>query len=188
MAETKVTNHEIAFQDGWFSADVTWTYASGTGIQVEHNQDGTHSDVTATTVTTSGNADIGGNITVDGTSTLTGNVSVTGTLRSTPRISTTASTTTLAPNIDNYNIYDVTALAAGLTISNPTGTPNNGDVMVIRIKDDGTTRSLSFGGDFSNISGLTLPSATTVSKWHTFCCLYSSTAAKWQILGVTEEA
>lgn len=109
-------------------------------------------------------------------------------LRVKPRASATTSTSTLSPNIDNYNIYDLTAQTAALTIANPTGTPYNGDVIIIRIKDDGTSRAVTYGTSYANVSGLSDLTATTAGKWHHLGIVYNSTAAKWHIASITAEA
>lgn len=97
----------------------------------------------------------------------------------------TATSTTITPDAD---VYTVSALASGASIAARTGTPTDGQALVIRIKDNGTSRSLSFTSDYVNISGLDGLTATTVNKWHVICCLYSSTAAKWQIVSISTEA
>lgn len=160
----------------------------------QHNPNGTHAAVTATSLSTTGNISAGGtlastgNATVGGALTVTGNVAVTGSVRATPRLSATASTATLTPDIDSYNIYDVTALAAGLTINAPTGTPRNGDILIFRIKDNGTTRTITWNAAFQNVSGLADITNTTVSKWHTIGTMYSTAASKWLIVSITTEA
>lgn len=108
--------------------------------------------------------------------------------RTIPRLSTTVSTASLTPNIDNYNIYDVTALGAGMTINAPIGTPNDGDILVFRIKDDGTTRALTWNAAFQNVSGLATITTTTVSKWHVIGAMYSAAATKWLVVSITTEA
>lgn len=105
-----------------------------------------------------------------------------------PRISATTSTATLTPNIDSYNIYELSAQAADLTIAAPTGTPNNGDVIVIRLKDNGTSRALTWNAAYTNISGLDQVTATTISKWHVFGIMYNAGLTKWQILSISTEA
>lgn len=112
----------------------------------------------------------------------------TASLRVTPRVSSTTSATTLTPNIDSYNIYDLSAQAANLTIANPTGTPSNGDGLIIRIKDNGTSRTISYGANFSNISGVTSLSATVLGKWHVIGALYNASVSKWQIVSISTEA
>lgn len=164
-------------------------YVTGTAINMiakafatQHSQAGAHTNVTATTVTTSSNATIGGNLSV------TGSFNYSGTLRPNPRTSTVTSTASLTPNPDTYSIYDVTAQSGALSIVNPSGTPKNGDVLILRIKDDGTSRAISWGANYSNISGLADLTATTTSKWHVVGIMYNSTTTNWQIVSITTGA
>lgn len=154
---------------------------------IQHNDDGTHSTVTATAIT-SGTLTVTGSAAVTGNHTVSGNVIVTGTVRSTPRITVAASAATLTPNIDTFGIYDLTAQTVALTIANPTGTPRNGDGLIFRIKDDGTSRAISYGTAYQNTSGLDTLVATTAGKWHTIGCMYNSTTSTWQISSFATEA
>jgi len=171
-----------------------WGDELASGIMQQHKADGTHNAVTATSLSTTGNISAGGTLSstgatsVGGALTVTGDVAVTGSVRATPRLSATTSTTSLTPNIDNYNVYDVTALAAGLAVNAPTGTPRNGDILIFRIKDNGTTRAITWNAAFQNVSGLPNITNTTVSKWHTVGTMYSTAASKWLIVSVTTEA
>lgn len=109
-------------------------------------------------------------------------------LRVSPRVISTASTTTLTPNIDNANQYEVSALAAAMTIEAPAGTPNDGDILIFFIKDNGTSRALSWNAAFTNISGLSGLTATTAGKWHTVGARWSVAAGKWLIVSITTGA
>jgi hypothetical protein len=109
-------------------------------------------------------------------------------LRLKPRIVTTTSTATLSPNIDTATTYEVSAQAATLTIANPAGTANNGDVLLFRIKDNGTARTINYGTAYVNVSGLDLLTATTANKWHYIGVQYNLAAGKWHIISATTEA
>ncbi|WP_206689882.1 hypothetical protein, partial [Streptococcus pseudopneumoniae] len=78
---------------------------------------------------------------------------------------------TLTPDA-GYDAYHVTALAAPLTIANPTGTWADGQGCVIRIKDDGTARALSFGSNYVAFDA-TLPTTTVASKEIYIAFLYN---------------
>lgn len=158
------------------------------GFSVEHNQQGNHTAITATSISTSGAVTVGGALTVTGAATLNGNLSVSGSFRSTPRVSATASSATLTPNIDNYNIYDQLAQAEALSIANPTGSPRNGDILIFRIKDNGTARAITWGSNYQNVSGLDTLTTTTISKWSTVGCMYESGSTKWLVVSITTEA
>jgi len=104
------------------------------------------------------------------------------------RQTATASTATLTPDIDDYNLYDVTAQAAAILIANPAGTPINGDVIIIRIKDNGTARAITYGANFQNISGLDAITTTVISKTSVIGAVWNSTVSKWQIVSLSTEA
>ena len=103
------------------------------------------------------------------------------------RTVTTASAASITPNADITDIYTVTAQAAGLTINNPTGTLTNYQQLMIRIKDNGTARALSFGANFRAI-GVTLPITTVLGKTLYIGSVWNSTDSKWDVLAVGQEA
>jgi hypothetical protein len=109
------------------------------------------------------------------------NALTTYTGRVVPRISSVASTSTLAPNIDNYNYYRLRAQAGALTISNPTGTPNDGDGLLIEIQDNGSSQSVSWGTNYiaDSVYGLPLITATTAGKTHFITFIYNSSLTKY---------
>lgn len=104
--------------------------------------------------------------------------------RITKRISTTADSATPTPNADTDDMYTVTALAQAATFGAPTGTPTNGQTLVIRILDNGTARALSWNAIYRASSDLPLPTTTVLSK--TLYCgfMYNSAAVKWDLLAV----
>lgn len=155
------------------------------GILVGHNQDGTHKAISAPSLSLSGNAAVGGTLGVTGVTTLN-NVTLNG--RTAPSVQTMTSGATLTPNAASYSIAECTALDTNTTIANPTGSPVNGQVMVIRLKDNGTARTIAWGTDYSNISGLDTLTTTVISKWHVVCCMYSTVASKWQVVSISTEA
>lgn len=83
--------------------------------------------------------------------------------------------------------YNVTALATDATINAPSGTPSDGMQLLLRIKDDGTSRSLTWNSVYAS-SAETLPSATTAGKVMYLGFRYNSTAAKLQLLALAVEA
>lgn len=109
-------------------------------------------------------------------------------IRLQPRILVNTSTATLTANIDNDNIYELNTQAVGLTLANPTGTPKDGDVLIYRIKDNGTSQTVAFGTSFVNISGLDTPTATTISKWLVIGAMWNAGVSKYQIISITTEA
>lgn len=105
----------------------------------------------------------------------------------TPRIGTVASSATPAPNADTDDVFTVTALAANATFAAPSGTPADGQPLLIRIKDNGTARTLAWNAIYRAV-GVTLPTTTVISKVLYVGCVYNSAATKWDVLGVSQEA
>lgn len=107
--------------------------------------------------------------------------------RITQRVGTTASSATPTPNADTDDTYTVTALAAGATFGAPTGTPTNGQKLLIRIKDNATARTLAWNAIYRAI-GITLPVTTVISKTLYVGFVYNSADSKWDGIAVAQEA
>lgn len=103
------------------------------------------------------------------------------------RVQSVTSAATITPTLPTYEAIKVTALAEALTIANPSGTINEMDFFVVRIKDDGTSRGLTFGSEYRAI-GVTLPTATTISKILYIGVIRNATDSKWDVVTVKEEA
>lgn len=122
----------------------------------------------------------GGVTTGSGTATLTNK-------RIDPRVSSTASASSVTPDISTFDQYNFTALAAGLTINAPTGTPVDGNKLVFRILDNGTARALTWNGTYTAI-GVTLPTTTVVNKTTYVGCIYNANNTRWDVVAVTTQA
>jgi len=121
-------------------------------------------------------------------------VSITsGTIVSTrinPRVTSAASASSLTPDISASDVYAYTALAAGLTINAPTGTPVDGDKLIFRLLDNGTSRALTWDTTPTGyiVIGVTLPTATTISKTTYVGCIYNANNTRWDVIAVTTQA
>jgi hypothetical protein len=105
--------------------------------------------------------------------------------RITRRFESTASTTSWTPNWDSNDMSIQTALAGALTINNPTyTTTNQGDMRMIRIKDNGTARTIAYGTNYRASSDLALPTTTIISKTLYMGFIYNSTDTKWDLIAV----
>ena len=101
------------------------------------------------------------------------------------RTSTVASSATPTPDADTTDIYTVTALEETATFGAPTGTPINGQKLIIRIKDNATARTLAWNAIYRAGTDVALPLTTVISK--TLYCgfIYNSTDSKWDLMAVT---
>lgn len=104
-----------------------------------------------------------------------------------PRVSSAASASSLTPNISSFDQYVYTALAANLTINAPAQTLVTGSKLLFAIKDNGTSRTLTWNAAFAPV-GVTLPTATTAGKWTYVGCIYNNSATRWDVIAVTTEA
>jgi hypothetical protein len=126
--------------------------------------------------------DNSGSVTPTGTATLTNK-------RITSRVTTVASSATPTFSTDDCDVLDITALATNITsmTSGMTGTPTNGAKLLIRIKDNGTSRSIAWGASWRGI-GVTLPVVTTASKTIYVGAVYNSNDSIWDVVAVEQQA
>lgn len=117
----------------------------------------------------------------DGTATLSNK-------RITKRAGSAASTSSLTYDSDSYDVYTLTALAAALTLPNPSGTPTDGQPLLLRIKDNGSARGITWSGAQWRALGVTLPTTTTVSKWLVILAVWQVADSRWDVLHVGLEA
>lgn len=121
----------------------------------------------------------GGDVTMTGTQTLTNK-------RITKRIGTTASSATPTPDGDANDQYNVTALAAGATFGAPTGTPTDGQELLIRVKDNGTARTLAWNAIYRAGTDFALPATTVISKTIYVHFTYNAADTKWDATGLSQ--
>lgn len=103
------------------------------------------------------------------------------------RDSSSASASSITPDAASFDQYTLTALAVGLTVNAPTGSPTNGQKLMFRIKDNGTTRTLTWNAIFRAL-GATRPTATVISKTVYVGAIYNATDTKWDVVAVSQEA
>jgi len=103
------------------------------------------------------------------------------------RVATIASTATITPNVSNYDMLTVTALAEASVITNPIGTPTEGFMFIIRIKDNGTARALSFDTLYRLMGPSSLPTTTVLGKTMYIVGVYNETDVKWDVVNVIQE-
>ena len=95
-------------------------------------------------------------------------------------------TTSVTIAADTTDIYIITAQAGACLFNNPSGSVSNGKALMIRIKDNGTARALTWGTQFRGI-GLTLPSTTIISKTLYMIFIYNATDTKWDFTATAQE-
>ena len=107
-----------------------------------------------------------------------------------PRLVTATSYTTdtgTSLDISTCDQFEVTAQAGALLFNAPGGTPLGGQKLVIRIKDNGTARALTYNAIFRAM-GNALPTTTVLSKTLYMGFIYNATDSKWDLVAVAQEA
>lgn len=107
--------------------------------------------------------------------------------RVTSRVTSTASSATPTPDVSTTDQYNLTALAAAAAFGIPTGTPTDGQKLIIRIKDNGTARALTWNAIYREV-GASLPSTTVISKTTYVGCIYNTADTKWDVVAAVTQA
>ena len=119
---------------------------------------------------------------ISSTSTLT-NKTLIATSNVVEEVTTTASSATPTPTGGSLrNFFTITAQAAAAAFAAPSGTPQDGNYLTIRILDNGTARALSFNAIYRASSDLALPTTTTLSKTMYMTFRYNSASSTWDYL------
>lgn len=94
-------------------------------------------------------------------------------------------TTSVTIPSDSVDMFVITAQAEALLFNAPSGTPTQGQMLLIRIKDNGTARALTWNAIFRS-GDVTLPSTTVISKTLYMEFLYNTTDSRWDIVGKSD--
>jgi hypothetical protein len=105
-----------------------------------------------------------------------------------PRVTTITSHATPTINTDNCDAVTITGQTENITsfTTNLTGNPVNFQKLIVRIKDNGTAHTISWGAKFV-AKGVSLPSTTVATKLLTVGFIYDSVLAKWGCVAAVQE-
>ena len=136
------------------------------------------------TLTTSGSTNV--TLPTTGTlSTLAGTETISN-KRITKRVVTVTQSATPTINTDNTDVAYITGLAQAITsmTSSLSGTPVNGDSLIISITDNGTARGITWGASFESSGNVTLPSTTVLGVRLDVGFLWNTVTSKWRCVAV----
>ncbi len=133
----------------------------------------------------------------NGTSSLTAVSAPTGTVvgttdtmtvsnkRITRRVVTVTQSATPAIDTDNTDVASITGLAQPITSmsTNLTGTPVDGDTLIVRITDNGITQAIAWGSSFEP-STIAPPSTTVASAMIMAGFMWNIATSKWRCIAV----
>ena len=102
-----------------------------------------------------------------------------------PSVQSVVSSGTLTPSASEDGLV-CTALAAPVTIANPTGSWGQMQGYVIRLKDDGTARAITWGSAYRAFRSA-LPTTTVAGKTMYIGLEYNTTDSKFDVVAVSPE-
>ena len=107
--------------------------------------------------------------------------------RITKRVDPAADATSITPNINAHDLVSqVNTQGAGtLTFNAPTGTPTDGQQLMLRVKLT-NTQTTSFNAIYRGSTDLALPAALAGSKTHYLGFIYNSTDTKYDLLALNQ--
>ena len=181
-----VTN-SVTFNNGGSGSASGITFNGSTARTISYNTIGAPS-TGGTNATGTWGISITGNA---GTATTATNVSG-GTVSSTrvnPRsVASPFGSGSLTINGDTTDVYTV-SLSGAITFLTPSGTPVNGQRLVIRVKDSGAALGITWttsSGAFRAV-GVTLPTTTVAGKVTYIGCIYNSADVFWDAVAVATQ-
>jgi hypothetical protein len=196
-ANTLAANSYIQANASFIQANSANTLAANSYIQanaafIQANTDFTNISITSGTygnttyvpvITVSANGRIT-NI-VNTAITFSGGGGGAGTGQFVPNIGTWTSGATAVINVNTVDQYNITGLSTNITISvTSTVTPNDGQRLMIRIRDNGTARNLTWtqtANQFRFI-GISPPTITSVNKLIYIGCVYNAADGYWDLI------
>jgi hypothetical protein len=97
------------------------------------------------------------------------------------KVVTVTQSATPAINTDVTTVAYITGLAQNITsfTTNLTGTPSNGDTLIVDITDNGTGQTITWGAKFESSGNVILPGSTTASTKLTVGFRWNSVTSKW---------
>jgi hypothetical protein len=103
-----------------------------------------------------------------------------------PKVQVIASAATVTPTFQNHQV-NITAQAQALQFANPTGIAADGWRIVVRVKDNGTARAITYDTQYRGL-GVALPATTVLGKTTYITMIYNEIDTKWDVVSVAQEA
>lgn len=101
--------------------------------------------------------------------------------RITRRVVTVAQSATPSINTDSTDVASITGLAQAITSVSVSGTPVDGDLLMVRITDNGSARAISWGSSFE-ASTVALPTTTVASTMLVIGFMWNTATSKWRCI------
>lgn len=103
------------------------------------------------------------------------------------RVYSLISTATISPNVDEYDLIEITAQNQTIILANPVGKKINGNEFLIRLRDNGTPQPITFGNEYRANGVMMLPTTTVAGGWITLFCVYNKPDNRFDVMNVTNQ-
>lgn len=108
-----------------------------------------------------------------------------------PRVVAAPATSgSLTINGDTTDLYRAEGLTGAITFLQPSGTPVDGQRLIIRIEDNGSARGITWttsSGAFREV-GVNLPTTTVATKVTYVGCIYNAIDVFWDVIATVTQA
>jgi len=106
-----------------------------------------------------------------------------------PRVYSAAAVTAAALNTDAYDMLNLFAQSVPLSMANTLGTPNEGQSMVLRVRDDGLgPHAITWSAQYmSALNGVALPANVPQFRLLHMAFRYNSAFGKWQMIAIVQD-
>ena len=101
--------------------------------------------------------------------------------RITRRVVIVTQSATPSINTDITDVASITGLAQAITSVSVSGTPVDGDMLIVRITDNGSARAISWGSSFE-ASTVALPTTTVASAMLMVGFAWNTATSKWRCI------
>jgi hypothetical protein len=105
------------------------------------------------------------------------------------RVTTTSTTATITVSSTSTDAFTVTALSTGVTVAAPAGIPAECQRLIIRIKDNGSTQTITWTTSTTGFRavGITLPTSTVNSKVLYIGSIWNNQDSYWDAIAVAQQ-
>lgn len=101
--------------------------------------------------------------------------------RITRRVVAVTQSATPSINTDTTDVASITGLAQAITSVSVSGTPVDGDLLMVRITDNGSARAIAWGSSFE-ASTVALPTTTVASTMLVVGFMWNTASSKWRCI------
>jgi hypothetical protein len=105
-----------------------------------------------------------------------------------PRIYLNSTVTSLTPSLASYDIYELVSQSTAISINMSVTGHYDGEIIEIRIRDNGSSRAITWTGNVAAKAGIPLPTATSSGKVMTMILELFAAYGTWNLMALGKES